>query len=120
MDVYLIYFAPYLAVGFGTMLGPFITDGWPRWLVVFVNWCAEMANGVWIAGIAMVVLLVVSVPIPLATMLSWPVMYFSGSYFSRMSDRMDERTREIKRQGWEAHRKKIDDTRKAGKQGDQP
>ncbi len=53
----------------------------------------------------------ISVPTPLAIMLSWPVMYFSGRYLVRMFERMDERSREIKRQGWEAHRKKEREAR---------
>lgn len=120
MDKYLVYFVPYLAVCFGIMLAPFISYGWPKWLVTFVEWCAEMVNGVWVAGVAMVVLMSISVPTPLAIMISWPVMYFSGRYFARMSDRMDERTREIKRRGWEAHRKKEEDARQARKQDDWP
>jgi hypothetical protein len=120
MDKYLIYFVPYIAIGFGIMLAPFASCGWPKWLTGFVEWCAEMVNGVWVACVAMVLLMSISVPTPLAIMLSWPVMYFSGCYFARMSDRMDERTREIKRQGWEAHRKKEDDARKAGKLDDWP
>lgn len=114
MDAYLIYFAPYLAVGVGVMLGPFIAQGWPRWLVTYVGWSATLANGVWIAGIVMVLLIAASVPTPLAIVLSWPVMYFSGRYFTDMSDRLDESTRAIKRRGWEARQAKEDKDRKAG------
>lgn len=116
MDKHLIYFVPYIAVGLGIMMAPLVSDSWPKWLAAFVEWCAEMVNGMWIAGIATVVLVAASVPTPLATMLSWPVMYFSGRYFAGMSDRMDERTRAIKRQGWETRQKKEDDARKVGKQ----
>lgn len=109
MDHYLIYLAPYIAIGVGIMLAPFVSDSWPKWLEAFVEWCAVMVNGVWIAGIVAVLLFAMSVPIPLAIVLSWPVMHFSGHYIARMSDRMDERTRAIKREGWEAHRQKDDD-----------
>lgn len=120
MDEYLIYFVPYIAVGCGIMLVPFVSYGWPNWLTAFVEWCAEMVNGVWVAALAMVLLMSISVPTPLAIMLSWPVMYFSGRYFVRLSDRMDERSREIKRQGWEAHMSNEDNARKASKQNERP
>lgn len=120
MDKYLIYFVPYIVVGFGVMLAPFGSYSWPDWLVRFVDFCVEMVNGIWVAGVALVLLISFGAPMPLAAVISWPVMYFSGRYFARMSDRMDERTREIKRQGWEAHRKKEEDARKAGKQDDWP
>jgi uncharacterized protein HemY len=112
MDQYLIYFLPFIVVGLGIMLAPFVSDQWPDWLINFVEFCAEMSNGVWVAGVVLVILISMSVPVPAAALLSLPVMYFAGRYFARMSERMDERTREIKRQGWEAHRKKEEDARK--------
>ncbi|MFV0246029.1 MAG: hypothetical protein ACK5IB_13570 [Qingshengfaniella sp.] len=73
MDQYLVYFVPFIVVGFGIMLAPFISYGWPNWLTRFVEFCAEMANGVWVAGVALVILLSLGVPLPAAAVISWPV-----------------------------------------------
>lgn len=114
MDKYLIYFAPYAAVGLGVMLAPFVSDRWPAWLLKSVEWCAEMVNGIWVSGVVAVILISLSVPVPAAALLALPVMYFSGRYFARASERMDESVRDIKRRGWEAHRKKEAETRTQG------
>jgi hypothetical protein len=106
MDEYLVYFAPILIVGFGVMLAAFVSDSWPDWLVRFVSLCAEMANGVWVAGIAMVLLIGIGLPTPLAALASLPVMYYSGRYLAGLFERIDDRTREIKLNAWKAHRKK--------------
>ena len=111
MDQHFIYFAPFIIVGFGVMLSPFASDRWPDWMANFVEFCAEMSNGVWAAGVVLVTLIGLSVPLPAAALLSLPVMYLTGRYFARMSERMDERTREMKRQGWEAHRKREEEKR---------
>ncbi|MBS1303428.1 hypothetical protein [Loktanella sp. SALINAS62] len=101
MDQYLIYFVPFLVVGFGVMLAPFITYGWPDWLTRFVEFCAEMANGVWVAGVALVIMMGIGLPIHVAAVMSWPVMYFGGRYFARLSDEWQTRSYEIKRRARE-------------------
>lgn len=106
MDEYLVYFTPVIIVGFGVMLAAFVSDSWPDWLVRFVSFCTEMANGVWVAGIAMVLLIGIGLPTPLAVLASLPVMYYSGRHLAGMFERIDDRTRDIKLQAWEAHRKK--------------
>jgi hypothetical protein len=118
VDKYLIYIAPFIIVGFGIMLAPFLSERWPDWMTNFVVFCAEMSNGVWVAGIASVVLISLSVPVPTAALLSVPVMYFAGRYFARMAERDEERTRQMKLQSWEAHRKREEAQEQASQDPD--
>lgn len=101
MDQYLIYFVPFIVVGFGIMLAPFISYGWPDWLTRFVEFCAEMANGVWVAGVALVIMMGIGAPIPVAVVMSWPIMFFAGRYFARLSDEWQTRRYEIMRRSRE-------------------
>lgn len=111
MDQYLIYFVPFLIVGFGIMLAPFISYGWPDWLTRFVEFCAEMANGVWVAGVALVVLLSIGFPLPAAAVISWPVLFFAGRSFARLSDEWQARSYEIKRRAQEERERREADER---------
>jgi len=98
MDQYLIYFVPFFVVGFGVMLAPFISYAWPAWLTSFVEFCAEMANGVWVAGTALVIMMSIGVPEPVSIVVSWPIMFLAGRFFARLSDDWEAKRNEIWRQ----------------------
>ena len=106
MGINIIFFAPFIIVGFGVMLAPFISYGWPDWLTQFVEFCASMANGIWVAGLVIVALITVGFPLPAAAIASWPVMFFAGRYFARLSDEWQARSHEIKRQAGEERRRR--------------
>jgi hypothetical protein len=78
MDQHPIYFTPFLIVALGIILAPFASDSWPDTLVFSGEFCAQMANGIWVAGIAMVLLIGLGAQPPLALALSVPVMFLSG------------------------------------------
>lgn len=105
MTLYLILFAPFLLIGGGVALAPFLSHSWPDWLVSFVAFCAEMGNGIWVAGIAIALLMSIGIPLPAAVVMSWPVMFFAGRYFARLSEDWDAQSRRIKREAWERHEK---------------
>lgn len=108
MDQYLIYFAPYLVIGLSLLLGPFASDSWPDWLGDYLFFCAKMANGMWVAGIAMLLMANIGVPISIAAISSLPVMYFSGRYLVRWVEKYEEVDAELKRQAWEEYEKADD------------
>jgi hypothetical protein len=113
VDQHLIYFIPFLIVGFGIMLAPFASDNWPDKLVAFVSLCAQMANGIWVAGVAMLILVWLGAPPPFALVLSFPVMFLAGRYFARLAERWDADVREAKRLGWEKYRQRELDSKDA-------
>lgn len=72
-----------------------------------------MVNGVWVAGVALIVLLSIGLPLPAAAVISWPVMFFAGRYFARLSDEWQARSYEIKRRaGEERERREADERSK--------
>ncbi|WP_323007894.1 hypothetical protein [Pseudorhodobacter sp.] len=113
MDNYVVFFAPYIVVGFGVMFIPFMSYRWPSWLIQFVEFCGQMAMGSWVGGTAFVLLFSLGVTVPIAAVLSWPAMFFAGRFFMGVSDRWDKGVQDIKRRAWDEHRKKEGEVRKA-------
>lgn len=72
-----------------------------------------MGNGIWVAGIALTVLMGIGVSFPLAAVVSWPIMFFSGRYFARLSEDWQKHSYQIKRQAW-----KERERRENGKRSD--
>lgn len=111
MDQYLIYFVPFIIIGVGMMLAPFISDLWPDLLVRFVEFCASMANGVWVAGVAIVILIGLGLPLPAAAIVSLPVMFFAGRYIASLSEADRIRTNDRRRRAWEEQERREEDER---------
>ena len=106
MDQYLIFIAPYIFIGFAIMLAPFASNRWPDWLAGFVEFCARMSNGVWVAGFLIVVLTIFGVPFPVAAIVGLPVMYFSGEYIAKLGEKWTRQSRDAIIKGGEERRKR--------------
>lgn len=109
MIVDIFFFLPFIIVGFGILLAPFISYGWPNWLTNFVEFSVSMGNGVWVAGIAIAALITIGFPFPAAAILSWPVMFFTGRYFARLSEEWHNKSNDIKRRAWEEKRRQDEE-----------
>lgn len=91
------------------MLGAGASESWPVWLRKFVMFSASIANGIWVAGAFIALASYIGLPFEFAALVGLPVMFFSGRYFNRMSERMDTQADDAKRRGWEAHHNREDD-----------
>lgn len=109
MIIDIFFFLPFIIVGFGILLAPFISYGWPNWLTSFVEFSASIGNDIWVAGVVIVSLITIDFPLPAAAILSWPVMFFAGRYFARISEEWHNKSNNIKRQAWEEKRRRDEE-----------